>query len=102
MVKITTQKVHKLIAFTFGIWVWFLVIDSKLLFISYQNKISDKEGCNWGHSLSAAIKQPQSPNSCSLVANWPAALKENLCLVPDQKMILPKKVANGLKINLAP
>ena len=45
-------------------------------------EITTKEGCNWGHGLSAAIKQ-------------------NLCLAPDQKMVLPKKVANDLKINLA-
>ena len=29
-------------------------------------------------------------------------LKQNLCLAPDQKMVRPKKVANDLKINLAP
>ena len=28
--------------------------------------------------------------------------KQNLCLAPDQKMVRPKKVANDLKINLAP
>ena len=28
--------------------------------------------------------------------------KKNLCLAPDQKMVRPKKVANDLKINLAP
>ena len=30
------------------------------------------------------------------------SLKQNLCLTPDQKMVLPIKVANGQKINLAP
>jgi hypothetical protein len=29
-------------------------------------------------------------------------VKQNLCLAPDQKIVLPKKVANDLKINLAP
>ena len=29
-------------------------------------------------------------------------VKQNLCLAPDQEMVLPKKVANDLKINLAP
>ena len=29
-------------------------------------------------------------------------VKQNLCLAPDQKMVRPRKVANDLKINLAP
>ena len=30
------------------------------------------------------------------------SVKQNLCLAPDQKMVRPKKVANDLKVNLAP
>ena len=69
---------------------------------TYAHGVGFKEGCNWGHALSGAIKlgtpEPKFLQSGGKVQ----PVKQNLCLAPDQKMILPKKVANGIKINLAP
>ena len=49
--------------------------------------IFDKEGCNRGHGLSAGNN---------------LGTPEPVCLAPDQKKVRPKKIANYLKITLAP
>jgi hypothetical protein len=48
--------------------------------------------------LSAAIKLGTSEPG---FFHFGPRLKQNLCLAPDQKMVLPKKVANDQKIILA-
>ena len=56
-----------------------------------------KEGCNWGHGLSATIKLG-TPEAGFF--HFGPRLKQNLCLAPDQIMVRPKQVANDQKINL--
>ena len=61
-----------------------------------------KEGCNCGH---VSCHQARNPRAQILVVWLQTDLqpvKQNLCLVPDQKMVRLKKVANDLKIILAP
>ena len=59
-----------------------------------------KDGCNRGHGLSAAIKLGTPEPKFSQTDLQP--VKQNFCLAPDQNMVRPQKVANDLKINLAP
>ena len=64
----------------------------------------NKKGWNLGHGLSDAIKL-ETPEPKFLQSGRKTDLqpiKQNLCLAPDQKMVRPKKVANDLKIDLAP
>ena len=64
-----------------------------------------KEVCNWGHGFRVSCHQARNPGA-QVLAVWSQTdlqpVKQNLCLAPDQEMVLPKKVANDLKINLAP
>ena len=61
-----------------------------------------KEDCN---AWLVSCHQARNPRA-QILAIWLQTdlqqVKQNLCLAPDQKMVRPRKVANGLKINLAP
>ena len=73
---------------------------------SLMNWIFSKEG--WIEDMACWLvsgHQDRNPGA-QILAVWSQTdlqpVKQNLCLAPDQKMALQKKIANDLKINLAP
>ena len=72
--------------------------------LAVSDRMPTKEGCNKGPWL-VSCHQARNPKA-QILAVWLQTdlqpVKQNLCLAPDQKMALPKKVTNDLKINLAP